>query len=118
MLWVATLWEEVVPREKVTEDLDDMHAGSEELAEMPCLCCCRPDTGNARFWMSWAAASKSVVWTSLSLLMLMPLDTLLENIIYCGALEENDGRRGEGGRMLDLSVLFVWLLCVGVQSML
>jgi hypothetical protein len=51
--------------------------------------------------------------------MLMLLDTLLKDIIYWGALAEKDGWQGGGGRVLDLGVLFVWLLlCVeGGQSM-
>jgi hypothetical protein len=44
MLWAATLWEEAVPQVQVSEDLDDMHACSKELAEVPRLCRCHPNT--------------------------------------------------------------------------
>ena len=52
---------------------------------------------------------------SLLLLMLMPLDTLLEDIMYCGALAEKDGQRGGGGREgVGLGcVVCVAVVCVG-----
>ena len=43
MLWMATLWEEVVPQEKVPENLDDMQSHSEELMNVPHLRCSLPD---------------------------------------------------------------------------
>ncbi len=43
MLWAATLWEEVIPQEQVPGGLDNVHAHSEELAEVPGLRLCRPD---------------------------------------------------------------------------
>ncbi len=44
MLLTAILWEEVVPQEKVPENLDDVHSHSEELIKVPHLRCSLPDT--------------------------------------------------------------------------
>ena len=43
MLLTAILWEEVVPQEKVPENLDDVHSHSEELMKVPHLRCSLPD---------------------------------------------------------------------------
>jgi hypothetical protein len=43
MLWMATLWEDVVPQEKVPENLDDMQSHSEELMKVPHHRCSLPD---------------------------------------------------------------------------
>jgi hypothetical protein len=34
MLWVATLWEKVVPQEEIPEDLNNVHTCSKKLVEV------------------------------------------------------------------------------------
>ena len=83
MLWAATFWEEGVPLKQLPFLMSSMIVPKNSQKCRASVVTVLPWC-DARFWMSQANASKSSMWSGLSLLMLLS-DALLADILALAA---------------------------------